>query len=519
MAKVPLKQGASGPSNRNAAKSLHVDRNKNSEQCVYLGNLDTAITARDIELLLAPFGPVSSIFIKKPIPTRNSTYGFVEFARTESAEKCLNSPNRLSFDGAPIVVARKSNCRTKQKYKFRQGSRRRSESSCKTTYASCITPAVNRDVDRVSAGTAETLTPIGSQSIYDRSPVPLGKADELFLPAFIATPADQDNDRTVIRYPGPYACSEAPKGDRCTTLLDSSVSSSSNISLVCGYGGSAASDTPFRSGSFDLAESQAKGSLLKTRVLRVEKIPQAWTATSLFNSLRFYFGDAIRATLVYDDLDQYFFKQGFVEVDNPVTAVALENWKEKSYGSSALECYRSEIESIAKVCQSYNGKFTSYVYPEQEPEHWVHPLNEEMSPLFTPLTADSETPATPAESPGAKAIFVDFPNEGRPLFKPKHTNLNQLALANSAFAQVPKVPDGKYSKYSRTIVLSNVNVSDGGTYLQMLAQKFGNVRHLDVTSGGERIYISFTTSEEACAAMQYLNGATIGKSDCIAELC
>lgn len=515
MANGPTKQGASGRSNRNGPKSLHFYQNKKSEDCVYLGNLETTITARDIELLLASFGPITSIFIQKPIYARKSTYGFVVFASKDSAEKCLNSSQKLSFNGSPIFVARKNNRRTKPKWKFRQNSRRQLNPSCRATEASCMTPAFHGILDKESAGTGETLTPIRSHSVSDTASIASGG---LFLPAFATSP-EPDNDRTVIRYPGPYAGSEMPPVDRCTTLLDGSVSSGSSISLICGYDESVGSDTPFRTNTIDLSEAPVKSNLLRTQVLRVEKIPQAWTATSLFNSLRFYFGDAIRATLVYDDLDQYLFKQGFVEVDNPVTATALENWKEKSFGSSALECYRSEVESIAKVCQSYNGKFTSYVFPEQEPEHWVHPLNEEMSPLFTPLTADGETPATPAESPGAKAIFSDSKKESRPFFKPNHVNLSQLGIANSMFVQSPRASDGPFSKYSRTIVLSNIRVSDGGTYLQLLAQKFGHVRHVDVSLGKERIYISFNTSDEACTAMRSLNGATIGKSTCAAELC
>lgn len=254
-------------------------------------------------------------------------------------------------------------------------------------------------------------------------------------------------------------------------------------------------------------------------VLRVENVPGSWTATLLFNNLKFYCGDSLCETLLYNEYDQRFFKQGLVEVDNQYTSRTLLELSQVEINGGHLAFFQSAIRSIATVRDNYDHrKFTSCLGPADVPGLWADPSQDELSPLFTPLAADGYTPVTPAEPTyhfmEAKAICQD-----------EHTGFSlgtdpQPVPKSSTESTALNAPGEPFSNgtLSRAVALSNLKIADGGTYLHLLAAKHGSVQRVDVCLNRCRAYILFETNEDAVNAAKALNGATIGKSLCKAEI-
>ena len=69
---------------------------------VYLGNLNSSIEAKEIQVLVSEYGHVSDIIIKNA--AENKTFAFVEFSRPEAAVLCAELMNGVCISGRPCVA-------------------------------------------------------------------------------------------------------------------------------------------------------------------------------------------------------------------------------------------------------------------------------------------------------------------------------------------------------------------------------------------------------------------------------
>lgn len=67
---------------------------------LFLGDLSTFCTERDIHTVFAPFGEILEIKIMRSEETyRNLSYGFIKFAHPAAAKKAMNGLNGVLFCG------------------------------------------------------------------------------------------------------------------------------------------------------------------------------------------------------------------------------------------------------------------------------------------------------------------------------------------------------------------------------------------------------------------------------------
>lgn len=73
---------------------------------LFLGDLSTFCTERDIHMAFSPFGEVVEIKIMRSEETyRNLSYGFIKFAYASAAKKAMNGLNGVLFCGRHLRFA------------------------------------------------------------------------------------------------------------------------------------------------------------------------------------------------------------------------------------------------------------------------------------------------------------------------------------------------------------------------------------------------------------------------------